>query len=116
MMEREPLFGPAYEQLAGLCEAEGDLCLLTEVRFLQTRLFPCIRAGERLLDAAARACDGRLRREGERIVESYTRLAVDPDLAGKAREMAEFGRRLEQPVLTELYAGWLADRERAASR
>ncbi|MGE4423038.1 MAG: glycosyltransferase family 2 protein [Pseudodesulfovibrio sp.] len=110
MMEREPLYGPAYDRLAGLCEAEGDLALLTEARFLQARLFPCREAGARLLDAAARTGDERLCREGERIVEFYARLAADPDLPAMAREMVDFGERLDQPVLTELYAGWLAGR------
>ncbi|XXJ19389.1 glycosyltransferase family 2 protein [Desulfovibrio caledoniensis] len=110
MMEREPLYGPAYERLAELCEAEGDLSLLSEVRFLQARLFPCREAGTRLLDAAARAGDERLGREGERIVEFYARLAADPDLPAMAREMVDYGRRLDQPVLAELYAGWLAGR------
>ncbi|OIQ51480.1 putative glycosyltransferase EpsH [Pseudodesulfovibrio hydrargyri] len=110
MMEREPLYGPAYERLADLCEAQGDLSVLAEVRFLQARLFPRREAGVRFLDAAVRAGDERLRREGQNIVESYVRLAADPELPAKAREMAEFGRRLEQPVLTELYAGWLGGR------
>ncbi|WP_319584048.1 glycosyltransferase family 2 protein [uncultured Pseudodesulfovibrio sp.] len=110
MMEREPLYGPAYERLADLCEAENDLSLLGEVRFLQARLFPCRSAARRLLDAAVRADDRRLRREGERLVEFYDRLAVDPDLPAMAREMVDFGERLEQPGLSGLYADWLEGR------
>jgi hypothetical protein len=110
MMEREPLYGPAYERLACLCEADDDLPLLTEVRFLQARLFPCLSAGEWLRDAADRTGDKRLYREGKRLVEFYARLAADPDLPAMAREMADFGKRLGQPILTELYAGWLARR------
>jgi hypothetical protein len=63
------------------------------------------------MGAAVRAEDDRLRGEGERIVEFYARLSADPDLPAMAREMVDFGERLDQPVLTELYAGWLAGRE-----
>jgi hypothetical protein len=115
MMEREPLFGPAYDRLAELCEAQGDLPVLAEVRFLQARLFPCREAGERLLDVAVRAGDHALRREGQSLVDSYARLSADPGLPAKAREMAEFGQRLEQADLAALYADWLTERGMGAS-
>ncbi|WP_272700723.1 glycosyltransferase family 2 protein [Desulfovibrio sp. Fe33] len=108
MMEREPLYAPAYERLAELCREEGDLSLLAEIRFLQTRFFPSREAAGRLCVAARKAGNGRLRREGERLIKFYLNLTVNSDLAAMAREMVVFGKRLEQTSLTNLYADWLA--------
>jgi len=107
MMEREPLFGPAYERLTSIYRELGDSGNCANVRFLQSRLFPGQRSGELLSEAAQWAGHSDLQRDAKRILEFYHQLAYETDLSSMAQEMVRYGQHLQQPVLSSLYSDWL---------
>ena len=106
MMSREPLFFPAYERLAEIMQTSGAQHRLVSIRFLQTRLFPSRRSGERLVHAAARAGDAVMEQEGKRICDFYSKLESE-DLVGMARDMVEYSKHLNLPSLETAYTAWI---------
>lgn len=109
MMAREPLFEPAYERLASLCDIGGDDDTLARVRFLQSRLFPRYEIGHLLIEAAGRSGNVDLQQEGRRFIDFYESLSRDSSLQPMAREMVAYGEHLGQPSISTLYSGWLSE-------
>ncbi|MFW5837657.1 MAG: glycosyltransferase, partial [Desulfovibrionaceae bacterium] len=111
MMEREPVFEPAYEGLAEILEQADRLEELVQLRFLQSRLFPSLASGRRLRQAAQAAGDADMALMGEDMVQRREQMDEDGSLASEARETARFARELGQPNLSRKYRQWLEDEE-----
>lgn len=106
LLEREPLFLPAYERLADIYASTGQHALLVQLRYLQSRLFPDRAAGVRLMEAARLAGDEAMEKAGRSLKNRMDQAEADDGLCAQAEATARFASELGQPNLARTYAEW----------
>ncbi|MDR2050761.1 MAG: glycosyltransferase family 2 protein [Deltaproteobacteria bacterium] len=111
LLEREPLLHEAYIRLAALRLEAGNPAGAVETLYLALSLRPGREELRRLFEAVGEVRRAGMRVEGIAEEPEEDKWPEDKELCVIAASMEDFFRRLNQPVMRELYAGWLARRK-----